>query len=249
MSCGPSHSLCALCASPYSPVVEEGTCGGSGVKTPPASAGGCKFHPCWGKILAWEIPWTEEESGRLQSLGSQRVSHNIMTRKQQHGRVAGEDRFTRDVFLRRVLGDCAQSKPVKDCYSEEISNLEYSLASFGSVPVFWNILKLNPIMSRTSSTSAWALKIDNSTDQFLISSVYNWLSIQKLFLLQSQNCGMLPCLNLWKWTAYKTFAKGHASSFKKIELYLHRYVSGKSEYKSNFCKSNHILNVPWELII
>ena len=60
-------------------------------------------------ILAWEIPWTEEESGRLQSMGSQRVSHNLMTRKQQHGRVAGEDRFTRDVFLRRVLGDCSFS--------------------------------------------------------------------------------------------------------------------------------------------
>ena len=27
-------------------------------------------------ILAWEIPWTEE-SGRLQSMGSQRVGHNL----------------------------------------------------------------------------------------------------------------------------------------------------------------------------
>ena len=27
-------------------------------------------------ILAWEIPWTEE-AGRLQSLGSQRVGHNL----------------------------------------------------------------------------------------------------------------------------------------------------------------------------
>ena len=26
-------------------------------------------------ILAWRIPWTEE-SGRLQSMGSQRVGHN-----------------------------------------------------------------------------------------------------------------------------------------------------------------------------
>ena len=26
-------------------------------------------------ILSWEIPWTEE-SGRLQSMGSQRVGHN-----------------------------------------------------------------------------------------------------------------------------------------------------------------------------
>ena len=33
-------------------------------------------------ILAWELPWTEE-SGGLQSLGSDRVSHNLAT-KQQH---------------------------------------------------------------------------------------------------------------------------------------------------------------------
>jgi len=29
-------------------------------------------------ILAWEIPWTEEP-GRLQSMGSQRVGHNLVT--------------------------------------------------------------------------------------------------------------------------------------------------------------------------
>ena len=27
------------------------------------------------RIIAWKIPWTEE-SGRLQSMGSQRVEHN-----------------------------------------------------------------------------------------------------------------------------------------------------------------------------
>ena len=31
-------------------------------------------------ILAWEIPWTEE-SGRLQSMGSQRVRHNLVTKR------------------------------------------------------------------------------------------------------------------------------------------------------------------------
>ena len=30
-------------------------------------------------ILAWRIPWTEE-SGRLQSMGSQRVGHDLATR-------------------------------------------------------------------------------------------------------------------------------------------------------------------------
>ena len=27
-------------------------------------------------ILAWEIPWTEEEPDRLQSIWSQRIGHN-----------------------------------------------------------------------------------------------------------------------------------------------------------------------------
>ena len=35
------------------------------------------------RILAWEIPWTEEP-GRLQSTGLQRVRHNIATKRQQH---------------------------------------------------------------------------------------------------------------------------------------------------------------------
>ena len=33
-------------------------------------------------ILAWEIPWTEEHGG-LQSLGSQRVGHDLVTKQQQ----------------------------------------------------------------------------------------------------------------------------------------------------------------------
>ena len=33
-------------------------------------------------ILAWEIPWTEEP-GRLESIGSQRAEHDLVT-KQQH---------------------------------------------------------------------------------------------------------------------------------------------------------------------
>jgi len=33
---------------------------------------GMKTHS---SILAWRIPWTEEEPGRLQSIGSQRVGH------------------------------------------------------------------------------------------------------------------------------------------------------------------------------
>ena len=33
-------------------------------------------------ILAWGIPWTEEPGG-LQSMGSQRVGHNLATKQQQ----------------------------------------------------------------------------------------------------------------------------------------------------------------------
>ena len=33
-------------------------------------------------ILAWEIPWTEEP-GRLQSMGLQRVAHDLVIRQQK----------------------------------------------------------------------------------------------------------------------------------------------------------------------
>ena len=33
-------------------------------------------------VLAWEMPWTEEP-GALQSMGSQRVRHNLVTKPQQ----------------------------------------------------------------------------------------------------------------------------------------------------------------------
>ena len=34
-------------------------------------------------ILAWRIPWTEEPGG-LQSMGLQRVGHNLVTKQQQN---------------------------------------------------------------------------------------------------------------------------------------------------------------------
>ena len=34
-------------------------------------------------ILAWKIPWTEEPGG-LQSMRSQTVEHNLVTKQQQH---------------------------------------------------------------------------------------------------------------------------------------------------------------------
>ena len=35
-------------------------------------------------VLAWRIPWTEKP-GRLQSIGSQRVKHNLPSKQQQQG--------------------------------------------------------------------------------------------------------------------------------------------------------------------
>ena len=75
----------------------QGFPGGSVVKNLPANAGhqeGDGFDPelgrspgerignpfqdsCLGKILVWEIPWTEEP-GALQSMGSHRVRHSAM---------------------------------------------------------------------------------------------------------------------------------------------------------------------------
>ena len=34
-------------------------------------------------ILAWKIPWTEDPGGRLQSMGLQRVRHNLVTKQPQ----------------------------------------------------------------------------------------------------------------------------------------------------------------------
>ena len=37
-------------------------------------------------ILAWRIPWTEEPGG-LQSMGSQRVGHDLVSKQQRHTKV------------------------------------------------------------------------------------------------------------------------------------------------------------------
>ena len=70
-----------------------GFSGGSKVKNPPVNAGDAGSIPGWedpmvkeiatcSSIPAWEIPWTEEPGG-LQSTGSQRVGHDLVTRKQK----------------------------------------------------------------------------------------------------------------------------------------------------------------------
>ena len=58
-------------------------------------------------ILAWQIPWTEEP-GRLQSMGSQRVGHDLVSKQQQHAciyilkmtaRIQGLKEGTRIILL------------------------------------------------------------------------------------------------------------------------------------------------------
>ena len=41
---------------------------------------GMATHP---SILAWRTPWTEKAGG-LQSMGSQRIRHDLMTEQEQH---------------------------------------------------------------------------------------------------------------------------------------------------------------------
>ena len=63
--------------------------GGSVVKNPPANSGDVDLIPWFRRslekemathssLLAWEIPWTEEPGG-LQSMGLQRVGHDLAT--------------------------------------------------------------------------------------------------------------------------------------------------------------------------
>ena len=66
---------------------------GSEVKNPAANAGDLGSIPGMGRspgegngnslqYSCWKIPWTEEPGG-LQSMGSQRVRHNLVAKQQQ----------------------------------------------------------------------------------------------------------------------------------------------------------------------
>ena len=78
---------------------DEGFPGGSEAKNPPAmqetqvQSLGWEESPGEGNsnpnssVFAWRIPWTEEPGG-LQSMGSQRVSHNLATKQQQSDQIS-----------------------------------------------------------------------------------------------------------------------------------------------------------------
>ena len=48
-----------------------------------------KLVATYTSVLAWEIPWIEEP-GRLQSMGSQRVRHDLATKQKQLNYSANE---------------------------------------------------------------------------------------------------------------------------------------------------------------
>ena len=54
----------------------------------------------YSNILAWELPWSEEP-GRLQSMGSQRVGHNLAT-KQQQQKEGRDDGKQQSMFERHL---------------------------------------------------------------------------------------------------------------------------------------------------
>ena len=47
-------------------------------------------------VLAWRIPWTEE-TGRLWSMGSQRVGHHLATKQQQNGNIYCAIKVSRNI--------------------------------------------------------------------------------------------------------------------------------------------------------
>ena len=100
---------------------------GSVVKNPPAHAGDVGSIPGLGnsleketathsRILAWEIPWTEELGG-LQSMGSQRVRHDWVTEHMAHLRHRDDQPEDRRLELYyRSASQNVVSRPVCHLY-------------------------------------------------------------------------------------------------------------------------------------
>ena len=52
-------------------------------------------------ILAWKIPWMEEP-GRLQSMGSQRIGHNLATKQQMLCKTAKLETALKELIVEGV---------------------------------------------------------------------------------------------------------------------------------------------------
>jgi len=69
-------------------------------------------------ILAWRIPWTEEPGG-LQSMGSQRVRHDLATKQQQISKV-NELSFSNKSYKKETVCKKDQNKGVLVSTGEEV---------------------------------------------------------------------------------------------------------------------------------
>ena len=73
------------------------------------------------QYLAWETPWTEEPGG-LQSMGSQRVGHDLATKQQQLNKGGErEDTSCRTLKVDHSLG-LLKIVPVYACCSDIVIN-------------------------------------------------------------------------------------------------------------------------------
>ena len=95
-----AKASCSQCGGPWAQcfpggsVGKESTCNAGDLGLIPGSGrspgeGSCledSMYSCLEdfSILAWKIPWTEEP-GRLQSMGSQRLRHDLATKPPQPG--------------------------------------------------------------------------------------------------------------------------------------------------------------------
>ena len=70
-------------------------------------------------ILAWRTPWTEKP-GRLQSLGLQRVGHNLATEQEQQQKLYAESCYYnfkrlngREVFVKHITNEELTAEYIK----------------------------------------------------------------------------------------------------------------------------------------
>ena len=92
-------------------------------------------------ILAWEIPWTEEP-GRLQSMGSQEVRHDLVTKPHQQQILAEIQRSPTRFNISRIKTYIwfqwrKSSKPIgpvlpRKCVSIIIINISHNILFLGS---------------------------------------------------------------------------------------------------------------------
>ena len=86
-------------------------------------------------ILAWEIPWIEEP-GELQSMGSQRVGHNLVIKQQNTSSITKDSfQFTIKISVKIIM------------WGYSLQRLCYDLCSKVSLYVLNNLVLIFHILS------------------------------------------------------------------------------------------------------